>query len=223
MLDTIGSFLIGSLVLLMMVGVMLNLQSSTSETVMNEISQVTMAEMSQMMDREMNNLGYRVRFGKKLVDLKFDQIVFRSDFDNNGAVDTILYRMEMSADGPAIVRTITQPGKAPVSWRSNGSLVLFTGYDSTGNVTSDPDLMRGIESTMLTSNVLYSDETAPIEAVVLTGVDKKTQQLVTTQDQLLAESIDCNAGAYYHKIVYPENLSLEFHNFSTKPVAGGTP
>jgi len=217
LLDTIGSYFIGGMVLLMLVGVTLYLQGRTSDTVLAEISQVTMAEMSQTFDREINNMGYRVEKGRKITGFRSDSLVFLSDFNNDGSVDTIRYQMHRTASGPRIVRTVSSPGRAPRSWSARGSLILFTAYDSVGTSTTDLAAIRGIETTMLTSNVLFSRESNL--DVKTASASMMTAQL--SQDQLIAESVDCQTGAYYHKVVYPRNLSYNTQNFFVRPVAGG--
>ena len=213
LLDIAGSYLIGGLVLLMLVGVMLHLQGRAQDTVMAELSQVSMAEMSQTFDRELHNLGYRVEKGRKITGIQFDKLTFLTDYDNNGSIDTLTYSMQRTAQGPQITRTVSTPGKAKRNWTARGSLMLFTGYDSLGAATTDLAAIRGIETTMLTSNVLFSRNQALAESFAA------NKTMVLSQDQLIAEAMDCEAGAYYHKVIYPRNLGYKQRKYYTKPIA----
>jgi hypothetical protein len=221
LLDTLGSYFIGGLVLLMLVGVMLHLQGRTHDTVLAEISQVTMAEMSQTFDREINNLGYRVEKGRKIRGFQYDRMTFLSDYDNNGSIDTLTYSMLRTPNGPQITRTVSTPGRGSRSWTARGSLMLFTAYDSTGTATTNLEAIRGIETTMLTSNVLFSNtQNLQLEGAVSTATADPSQIVVLSHDKLIQEAVDCEAGAYYHKVVYPRNLGYFQQNYYVIPVAG---
>ncbi|MBE0643621.1 MAG: SEC-C domain-containing protein [Bacteroidetes bacterium] len=214
MLDTLGSYIIGGIVVIMMTAIIFNMQDSARDTMFNEISQISLAEMSQTMEREMTNIGYRVRDPQKVVSLTYRSITFLSDFDNNGEVDTISYAMQRTRSGPVVSRTISRPGQAPLNWTTRGSMVLFTGYDENGNVTFDATRVRAVEASMLTSNVLYDKLNAAAGTVsTTTGESVSTSveetNLVVNHTQLLNTAVDCTAGAYWHKTIYPKNITVE--------------
>ena len=218
MLDTLGSYIIGGIVLVIMTAVILNMQDTARQTMFNEISQISLAEMSQTMEREMTNLGYRVRDPQKILGLSYRSIRFLSDHDNNGVVDTISYTMQRTRQGPTVTRSISRPGSAPLQWTTRGSMVLFTGYDKNGAVTFDPASIRAIEASMLTSNILYDkyaayDRSSSTSGSVssTTGLTEVTQDgtLVVNHQDLLRTAVDCQAGAYWHKTIHPRNLTVE--------------
>jgi hypothetical protein len=96
-------------------------------------------------------------------------------------------------------------------------MVIFTGYDENRNPTTDAARVRAIEASMLTSNVLY-DQLADYESnsvgntsgSSLTGVNGTAQStdMLSNHASLLTAAVDCKAGAYWHKTIYPKNLSL---------------
>lgn len=217
MLDSIGSYIIGGIVLVMMAVIILNLQDGARDAVMNEISQLSLAEMSQTMEREMTNMGYRAGDGQKIVRLSYREITFLSDYDNNGVVDTISYTMNRTRSGPVVTRSIRRPGRAPMNWTTRGSMVVFTGYDQNGSPTTDPALVRAIEASMLTSNVLYeklsdyeSNTAGTVSGTSSTGVTgtAASSDVLSNHASLLTAAVDCKAGAYWHKTIYPRNLVL---------------
>jgi hypothetical protein len=167
-----------------------------------------MAQMSQTMDKEINNLGYRVPGKQKVMELSYRSITFLSDYDNDGVIDTISYSMSKSRGGPITTRRIATPGERPLTWSSQGSMVLFSGFDSTGTLTTDPTRIRGIEASMLTSNVLYEklNTLTSTVATSLTSFEDNSGQLTVSHEALLATAVDCQAGAYWHKVMYPKNL-----------------
>ncbi|MCZ7555973.1 MAG: SEC-C domain-containing protein [Bacteroidia bacterium] len=207
MLDTLGSFIIGGIVLALMTTVVITMQDTTSDVVMQEMSQLSLAEMSQTMERELTNLGYRVTDPRKVVTISNQSISFLSDYDNNGVVDTITYIMTRTRTGPIVTRRIAIPGAAPKSWTTRGSMVLFTAYDRNGAVTSDPASIRAVEASMLTSNVLY-DKYFATSGGANSGSTAGIQTSLD-QTQLLASAVDCQVGAYWHKTIYPRNLNVE--------------
>ena len=208
-LDLLGSYIIGGMVLILMTGVILNFQEDARDTVLQEISQVSMAEMSQTMDKEINNLGYRVPGDRKIVSLDYRSISFLSDYDNDGIVDTISYSMHRTQQGPVITRRIAAADTRPLTWTTRGSMVLFTGYDSTGSRTSDPSLIRAVEASMLTSNVLYQKLGSLTGTTYTSGSlsENGSTSLRVSHETLLATAVDCQAGAYWHKTIYPKNLT----------------
>ncbi len=222
-LDLIGSYIIGGIVLVLMTGVIINFQEGAQQATLNEISQVSMAQMSQTMDKEINNLGYRVP-GQKIVSLNFRSISFLSDYDNNGVVDTISYTMGILKSGPVVTRRIATPGQRPLSWTTRGAMLLFSGYDSTGAVTTDPARIRGIEASMLTSNVLFENLNRVTGSnSTLTALDGQTSQLTVSHEKILATAVDCQAGAYWHKVMYPRNLGTIAPQIAgTFPTTGNT-
>lgn len=217
MLDSIGSYIVGGIALVMMAVIILNLQEDARDTMMNEISQLSLAEMSQTMEREMTNMGYRAGDAQKIVRMSYREITFLSDYDNNGVVDTISYTMNRTRSGPEVTRSIRRPGRAPMNWTTRGSMVIFTGYDQNGNPTTNAALVRAVEASMLTSNVLY-DKLAAYESNSVgstsgsssTGVSGTVQStdMLTNHATLLTTAVDCKAGAYWHKTIYPKNLTL---------------
>ena len=233
MLDTMGSYIIGGIVLVIMTAVILNMQDSSRQAVFNEISQFSLAEMSQTMEREMTNMGYRVEDGQKIVSMSYRSISFLSDHDNDGAVDTISYTMQRTRSGPVITRVIARPGEKPLRWTTRGSMVLFTGYDENGAVTFDPARIRAVEASMLTSNILYdrySALTSTSSGTTASGtslegtVTTAEENLVVNHNTLLTTAVDCQAGAYWHKVIYPRNLTVEAPQIggADEDWAGGT-
>ncbi|MBR9977442.1 MAG: hypothetical protein KFH87_05085 [Bacteroidetes bacterium] len=212
MLDTLGSYIIGGIVLMMMMGLIFGLQDTARDAVMNEISQLSLAEMSQIMERELNNMGYRVPDDQKIISITHRSITFLSDYDNNGIVDTLFYEMQRTASGPVVTRRLSRPGQVPLEWSTRGSMVLFTAYDEQNNVTFDPATVRSVEASMLTSNVLYnnmSTNTNASSSEDAGSLEEENATLIVNHQQLLAVAVDCQAGAYWHKRLYPRNLTVE--------------
>jgi hypothetical protein len=221
MLDTLGSFIIGGIVLTLMTVVVISLQDTTGDAVMQEMSQLSLAEMSQTMERELTNLGYRVPDAQKIVSISNQAITFLSDYDNNGVIDTITYAMTRTRSGPVVSRRIATPGAAPISWSTRGSMVLFTAYDQSGTATTDPASIRAVEASMLTSNVLY-DRLNGGNYYSEAQSGTSGTHTVLNQTELLASAVDCQAGAYWHKTIYPKNLSVEPPQFADTETGSGT-
>jgi len=186
MLDLLGSYVIGAIVLLTLSAVILNFQDETSDTVMNEIAQTTVADLGMQMERDLNRIGYRVSGPTKITRLTSSAISFLTDIDNNGVVDSIEYFMSRTQDGFQLVRRQITPGQQPITWSTGGAIVQFSGSDSTGNSVTNLALVRGVTMQIATIN--------PTRNVAD----------ISIQEQMAECGSD--VGAFWHKRILPPNL-----------------
>ncbi len=209
-LDTFGSFIIGGVVLVMLTALVIRMQQSASDTVLNEISQVSLTDMTQTLERELGIIGYRVPSSQKILAMSNTSITFLSDLGNDGVVDTVSYATNTTNLGQEVTRTVARSGARARSWTSKGCLLLFTGYDSARAATLTAANVRSIEASMLSSNLLVRSEDVGASRVLSGTPLTRTigSQQVVDHNVIMRSAVNCNTGAYWHKQVFPRNLSV---------------
>ncbi len=90
--DMVGSFIVGGIVLLMIIGFRMNLSTTAQNHVENQGVQETLRSTTEILEYDLRKIGYRVPKGTSPIRYINDStIVFYGDFDNSGAYDSMRY------------------------------------------------------------------------------------------------------------------------------------
>lgn len=147
LLDMIGSFIIGGLLLLAIMGLFLMMNSSSHSNTFSHIQQMTATEFGSVLEYDLNKVGYRVQSGNKIVSFDSTGISFFADLNNDGVMDSVTYS-----------RTGRQPNFQinRLSSLSSGKTFALQvadfrikGYTMSGAATWERDQIRTIEVQML--------------------------------------------------------------------------
>ena len=154
LLDIQGSFVIGGILMLNLLGLNLTISNSNHELTSGHIMQSTADELMVVIRNDFRKIGHRV-VGQNPVQL-FDstRIVFFADLDDNGDVESIEYSM---SDTTAVAQT-ANPHDRYLYRTINGSppvgIVLgvvgfrLVGFNAIGDTTITPETLRTIETTL---------------------------------------------------------------------------
>ncbi|RJQ47852.1 MAG: hypothetical protein C4534_00500 [Gaiellales bacterium] len=150
-LDLIGSFIIGGLLLMMVLSVNTNVSQFSVQNGMELSSIENMAELTQEIEFDFRKIGYRApNPSAALVRCDSTMIAFLADLDNNGTADSVVYSLGAPSQvggtcNPRDRKLLRQVG----AQRINSSLGLTSFrlryFDAAGNLTSTPSAVKSIE------------------------------------------------------------------------------
>lgn len=155
MLDLVGSFVIGSLLMLMILSVNSNFVQMSSEDQLELIVQENLAELVAEIDFDFRKIGFGVQNpALAIVNADTSSITFWSDLDNDGNVELVRYRL-----GPVSEVSGTANPRDRILHRSvnsdsvGGSLGVvdfqMVMRDISGASTTDPTLTKSIDYYLL--------------------------------------------------------------------------
>jgi len=143
MLDIIGAFLAGSLLLISLIGTNTHLVESTYKNSLMITAQENAGEISKLVEYDLRKIGYGNDSLKVYITTAdSNRITFISDHDNNGTRDSISY---FTGDTTEVTETPNPHDrrlyrvvntKSPQIISVGLTRLHFSYYDSTGNVTS---------------------------------------------------------------------------------------
>ena len=154
-LDLSGSFLIGGVLLVALMGLFYyNANFSQSKTV-NEISITSAINVKEILDHDLHKIGYR--YGNNPIKyIDSSNLKFVSDLKNDGSCDTIWYSMDNG------LKRIVLPENNSFTMPIVKNITIL-GYDSTDTETTIPSLVESIKlsvtfdnSEMLTDSTFFS-------------------------------------------------------------------
>ena len=149
LLDIAGSYIIGGMVLLAVVGLTLHFSSVSQETKLAEISQRSLTDVGDIIDHDFNRIGYRIETGGKIKAISSTNISFLSDIDNNGVTDTVTYlKSTNEKTGNLLFRRIGTAQNS-TQWSYPISDLLVEGFDSAGTVTYTINNIKSIAVTVM--------------------------------------------------------------------------
>ena len=148
-LDLVGSTIIGGLVLLMILTLNGYMENTAGVQTMNLSTQENLTALVGMIEYDFAKMGYRVSDSLKIRVADSTRIVFKTDIDNNGVVDSISYSLDL------VLYAATQNPRDRILYRAlnNGtSTSINLGvtrfrlwyYDSLGNITTWRSKMRAV-------------------------------------------------------------------------------
>lgn len=191
-MDLVGSFIIGGIVLVMLVGFNGNIMEDAGSQTIKVMAQTNLTEVTNIIDYEFRKLGYRVGGAPDSSILYADsmKIVFRGDIDNNGTVDTILYRFSPSVSGfsnpntHVLYKSVNSQSQQKIN--IGITRMRFWYYDASG--------------TLLMSNPVETPSKIKSFKVAI-NVESLEPYKETTMPYL-----KLNPGAYWERTFKPQNL-----------------
>ncbi len=151
MIDTVGSFIIGGLLLMMILNVNTNISLMTTEDRLELSIQESLYELTAEIDYDFRKIGYGVQNGSlAIISADTSSIVFWADLDNNGTLEHVAYRL-----GPVSEVSGTENPRDRILHRFinnqsyGGSLGVvdfrLTMYDVSGTQTNNPSVVKSLD------------------------------------------------------------------------------
>lgn len=193
MLDIIGSVMFTGILIITILTVNNNMVMSNYKSISTYEVQTQSVQLGRILEFDLYKVGYKV-YGGEILFADTSRLIFRSDLEDKGRIDTIEYNLG------SYMGTSANPRDRQLSRIVNGS-PLFISYNATRFILTYYDSVMTKMTTPLSAvnrarvrsiNVLLALETPdPIE-VRLKG---------TVKDSLYT-------GSYYEKLVPTRNLSF---------------
>ncbi len=176
-LDIVGSYIIGGVVLLMILGMIYFFNNRRQETVYSQLDQYSIMEVGNIIEDDLNKIGYGMSSsdGDKLVSIDSTSIIFRGDLDLNKVIDTVQYSLIQQGSNKYLQRR-DYNGKVTV-WTFPVKSFNLIFHTSSGGATLNK---------LLTKSILVKIETED------SNVDKSISQN--------------NVGASWQREFYPQNF-----------------
>jgi hypothetical protein len=151
LLDVQGSFVIGGILMLSLLGLNLIISTSHRDLSLGYMSQSSADEMIAVIQNDFRKIGHRVMGQDPIQRFDSTRIVFLADLDNDGDIEKIEYSL---SDTTAVTQT-TNPHDRYLYRIIDGSphegvalgVAEFTlrGFDAMGGSTTTPEALRTIE------------------------------------------------------------------------------
>ena len=136
LLDIVGSFIIGGMVIMILLAVNINNSASSSVILFTTLEQQKVTDVSELIEYDFYKLGYRIA-DEKIAIADSNEIKFYTDIDNNEFADSIHYYLGETTD----LSYTSNPKDKPLYRKRNDSLVTempvvdfnLSYFDSIGN------------------------------------------------------------------------------------------
>lgn len=92
LIDIITATFIGAIIILMIIGITFYIENSSREITNANIAQMNLKEIAEVLDYDLYKVGYRAT-SLKILLADSTRLIFRSDIDNNGRLDTLEYSL----------------------------------------------------------------------------------------------------------------------------------
>ena len=170
-IDLVGSYIIGGLVLLMIVGLNIFVSNSSTDNLYTNIAQASISTTSNIIHNDFYKIGYRIA-NKRIVLADSSRIKFYSDINNEGNIDSIYYYT-----GPVSQLTSTPNPNDKLLYRilnnsselSSNAIVKFklTYFDSLGakipyNLLTSQSILNSIRTIQV---YVLVESSAPVDGV----------------------------------------------------------
>lgn len=153
-LDIAGSYIIGGMVLLSLIGLTFHFSAKSQETKLSEIAQRSATEIGAIIEHDFQKLGYRVSANDKILNISGTSITFLADLDNDGVVDTVYYSV---AKGSGIVELKRRTSSPVTEWTTPVQNFIVAGYDDEGTVTQLASEVKSISVELIFKEDSFKD------------------------------------------------------------------
>lgn len=144
-LDTIGSYIIGALVLLFLMSAYLYFGEMSQKTIANEMNITDLSAAGEIIESDFNNMGFRAA-AKAFDSLSVNKIKIFADIDKNNTQDVIRYTREIITTGGRtdtfLVRYSSAGSNVNKVWKLKVKNFSITGYTASGAVSTNPDVVK---------------------------------------------------------------------------------
>lgn len=162
-LDIVGSTIIGGIILLTILSYNGNLNEASLSQTTSNIVQSNLNSMSQILDFDFKKIGFGVSDSIKIIIADTSRIVFLSDMDNNGKIDTLAYYLSsidtlLSTQNPRdryLFRIMNT--QKPLSTNLGITAFRLWYYDKKGKITTFRSKIRSFKVE------LYCESIYPLE------------------------------------------------------------
>lgn len=168
-LDIIGSFIIAGALILGFARFNANKQAAQLEATNSVMNQDAMSSFTGVMMSDLRKCGYGCA-GEAFLTIQAQRLVFLSDIDNNGSIDTVKYWFATpatSTPNPADSLLYRQVNNGPAHGASLGLVALrFQYYDAGNNATTSQVAVKSVgvtarvQSMFAVNNVFAESRTA---------------------------------------------------------------
>ncbi len=166
MLDIVGSFVIGGMVLLAVITLNRDMAGSAEQMTMDLMVQENMVELARTVEYDFHKIGYRVSNDTVITLADSTSITFLADIDDDGSVDIVQYYLgspdELTSTPSTEDRLLYRVVNSETPKSSNLGVIAFglTYYDESGDETSDLAVIQAIKVSLeVESPFPYSDTT----------------------------------------------------------------
>jgi hypothetical protein len=153
-LDIIGSVIIGTLVIFLIMKLNYQVSTNSTEISSNGMVQSYLTTISSVMENDLYKIGYRISDAGKLNNASLKQFSYKADVNNDGTSDSVRYYLGDTSQA----KKTKNPNDKPLFKVLNGGTPVrigivkdcnFSYYDSTGfqisyTYLSNPDTLRKV-------------------------------------------------------------------------------
>jgi hypothetical protein len=146
------SFIVGVIIVGLIMGLFVFYSNFYNSKTINEINTISTMSIEEVIDYDFSKIGYRAG-SNPVTSFDSSSIVFKSDLDNNGVIDTVQYSFKNG------LTRLINPGEKTFTV-PNVEKFSVTGYDSTNSQTTSVSDVKSIELKLtLNSKNQLSDTT----------------------------------------------------------------
>ena len=163
-LDIIGSFIIGGIVLIMTTKLNFVLSNNSQQASVGLTTQQNCVVLSKILESDLSKIGYRVSSPNKFVTYDSLKLKFYGDIDDNGTIDSITYY-----SGPLSSKSQSPNPRHQLVYRTWNTKTVpmnigltklrFFYYDSAGAKTAVQSKIRAIKVSMDFQSVIPNIDT----------------------------------------------------------------
>ena len=146
-IDLIGSFIVGGLLLVALLGLVVYFNLNAHSTNFTQIEQQNLTEFGRVVEYDFNKMGYRVTAGDTIVAVDSTFIRFRADLNNDGAADSVCYVRSGVRPNFRLTRHTTLAPRGDFALPVGDFSLRF--FDQNGAATANPKAVRAIEFRLL--------------------------------------------------------------------------
>ncbi|HOT97280.1 MAG TPA: hypothetical protein PLG50_11565 [bacterium] len=146
-IDLVGSFVVGGLLLLALVGLTAYFNMSAHSNNISQVEQRNLTEFGRVIEYDFNKIGYRVTSGDTIVAMDSTYIRFRADIDNNGTADSVSYIRSGQRPDFTLTRHTSLAPRSDFSFKVKD--FSLRGYTASGALTYSKTQVHSIEFRIL--------------------------------------------------------------------------
>lgn len=163
-LDIIGSFIIGGIVLIMTTKLNFVLSNNSQQASVGLTTQQNCVVLSKIIENDFSKIGYNVRTGNPFQTIDSTKIKFYGDIDNNGTMDSVTYYTGPLGSQPKLLNPRQQLvyrtwNAKTIAMNLGVTKLRFFYYDSSGTKTTLPARIRAVKVQMDLESVIPNIDT----------------------------------------------------------------
>lgn len=165
MLDLVGSFVIGGMLLIMILNVNTNFNQMSTEDRLELMVQENLAELIAEIEYDFRKIGYGVQNPALAISsADTSSITFWADLDNDGSLDQVTYLLGLPGEVPGTANPRDRILHRTVNGQSIGNSLgvvdfQLTLYDVSGSVTTDVSMTKYLDYYLLLESPFPVDST----------------------------------------------------------------